>query len=149
MAGTQSGCRNGSCWKYYHKKPLPQSLWQVSLYVSTIDSTDRRGNCVSNISGLVSFQVQEAESGQRGKLVKHLTKFQSATWNVGSLKKHDKEVVETLTRRKIDLFSVQEHGWAVETRKVMVGLAFCWQNIGSTKYLKFNVSPNSLVETNH
>jgi len=35
-----------------------------------------------------------------------------ATWNVGSLKKRDGEVVETLSRRKIDLCGVQEHRWA-------------------------------------
>ena len=35
-----------------------------------------------------------------------------ATWNVGSLKKRDSEVVETLSRRKVDLCGVQEHRWA-------------------------------------
>jgi len=80
-----------------HLIKITASIIMTSLiYVSTIDGTDRRGNRVSNFTGLVSSQVREAGSGQRSKLPKHLTKFRAATWNVGSLKKHNNEVAETL-----------------------------------------------------
>ena len=56
--------------------------------------------------------VVEAGSGYCGKSSKHLTKFRAATWNVGTLKSRSVEVVETLSRRRVDLCGVQEHRWA-------------------------------------
>ena len=50
-----------------------------------------------------------------GESSKHPTKFRVATWNVGTLKGRGGEVVETLTRRGVDLCAVQEHRWAGST----------------------------------
>ena len=36
-------------------------------------------------------------------------KFRAASLNIGSLKRKEAEVVETLTRRRIDICSIQEH----------------------------------------
>ena len=57
-------------------------------------------------------RVRAAGSGHCGESSEHPTRFRVATWNVGSLKKRDSEVVETLSRRKVDLCGVQEHRWA-------------------------------------
>ena len=65
-----------------------------------------------SVSGLASSRVREAGSGHCGESSEHPTRFRVATWNVGSLKKRDSEVVETLSRRKVDLCGVQEHRWA-------------------------------------
>ncbi|XP_045174424.2 craniofacial development protein 2-like [Mercenaria mercenaria] len=64
------------------------------------------------VSGLADSRVREAGSGHRGESNEHPTKFRAATWNVGTLKKRGSEVVETLTRRRVDLCCVQEHRWA-------------------------------------
>lgn len=61
---------------------------------------------------MADSRVREAGSGHRGKSCEHPTKFRAATWNVGTLKKRGSEVVETLTRRRVDLCGVQEHRWA-------------------------------------
>jgi len=66
----------------------------------------------SNVSGLASSRVREAQSGHFGESSEHPTRFRVATWNVGSLKKHDCEMVETFSRRKVNLCGVQEHRWA-------------------------------------
>ena len=54
----------------------------------------------------------ETRSGHCGKSSNHPTKFSAATWNVGTLKSRSVEVVETLSRRRVDLCGVQEHRWA-------------------------------------
>ena len=40
-----------------------------------------------------------------------LTSFRVATWNIGSLRSKGAELVETLTRRKVDLCGLQETRW--------------------------------------
>ena len=39
------------------------------------------------------------------------TKLRVATWNVGTLKSRSAEVIETLSRRRVDICGVQEHRW--------------------------------------
>ena len=56
--------------------------------------------------------MREAGSGHRGKSNEHKTKFRVTMWNVGTLKRRGSEVVETLTRRGVDLCGIQEHRWA-------------------------------------
>ncbi len=68
-----------------------------------------------SVSGLADSRVREAGSGHSGKSSEHPTKFRVATWNVGTLKKRGCEVVETLTRRRVDICGVQEHRWAGST----------------------------------
>ena len=39
------------------------------------------------------------------------TPFRVATWNIGSLRSKGAELVETLTRRRVDLCGLQETRW--------------------------------------
>ena len=76
-----------------------------------------------SVSGLAPSRGRGAGSGhcdESGKrptktkkktTSKKKTKFRVATWNVGTLKGRSNEVVETLSRRKIDICGVQEHRW--------------------------------------
>ena len=72
------------------------------------------GIYAGNVTGLADSRVREAGSGLRGESSEHptKTKFRVATWNVGTLKKRGCEIVETLSRRKVDLCGIQEHRWA-------------------------------------
>ena len=68
-------------------------------------------NHTGSVSGL-AFRVQEAGSGY-GKSCKHpKPSFRVASLSVGTLKKRSSEVVESMTRRRVDICSVQEHRWA-------------------------------------
>ena len=78
----------------------------------TLGSANLSHRQVGSVSGLADSQVREAGSDLHGKSCKHLTKFRAATWNIGTLKRRSAEVVETLTRRGVDLCGVQEHRWA-------------------------------------
>ena len=76
-----------------------------------IGSASRRPRRAGNVSGLASSRAREAGSGHRDKTCKHPTKIRVATWNVGTLSRRSAEVVETLTRRNIDVCGIQEHRW--------------------------------------
>ena len=69
----------------------------------------------SNHTGSVSslaFREREAGSGY-GKSCKHpKPTFRVVSLNVSTLKKSSSDVAETLTRRRVDICSVQEHRWA-------------------------------------
>ena len=45
------------------------------------------------------------------KMKKTKTNIRVATWNLGTLNKRDVEIVETLSRRQVDICCVQEHGF--------------------------------------
>ena len=77
-----------------------------------IGGAGRRPRRASSVSGLVTLRARVTGSGHRGKTSERLNKLRISTWNVGTLKKRDGEVVETLTRRKVDLCGIQEHRWA-------------------------------------
>ena len=81
---------------------------------NVIGGASRRPRRAGNVSGLTSLRVREVGSGHRGKTCERPTNFnfRAATWNVGTLKKRDSEVVETLSRRNVDLCGIQEHRWA-------------------------------------
>ena len=63
---------------------------------------------VGDVSGLASCQVWEAGSGHCGESSKHLRKFRVGTLNVNTLRGRVCEVVETLSRRKVDVCCIQE-----------------------------------------
>lgn len=67
--------------------------------------------CTGSVSGLAPSLGWGAGSGHRDKSSKPLTKLRVATWNVGTLTKRSAEIMETLTRRKVDICGVQEHRW--------------------------------------
>ena len=79
---------------------------------SVKSSTSRRYRRTGNASSFASFPVREVGSSLYGKSSKHLNKFRTATWNVGTLKRRSNEVIETLSRRRIDVCGVQEHRWS-------------------------------------
>ena len=63
---------------------------------------------VGNVSGLASCQVWEAGLGHCGESSKHLRKFRVGTLNVNTLRGRVCKVVETLSRRKVDVCCIQE-----------------------------------------
>ena len=81
--------------------------------ISVKSGFSRRSRRTGSTSDLASISVREAGSGHYGKSSKHLSsKIRIATWNVGTLKKRSNEVVETLSRRHIDICGFQEHRWS-------------------------------------
>ena len=79
--------------------------------ISVRSGSSRRSRRIGNTSGLTLFSVGEAGSGHYGKSSKHiLSKIRIATF--GTLKKRGNEVVETLSRRHIDICGIQEHRWS-------------------------------------
>ena len=80
----------------------------ISTNEVTLDDAGRNQISVSGVSGLAPSQVWGAGSGHWGKSSKHLRNFRVGTLNVNTLKGRVCEVVETLSRRKVDLCCVQE-----------------------------------------
>ena len=74
---------------------------------NTLGGAGRLGS-VGNVSGLASSKVWGAGSGHCGKSSKRLRKFRVGSLNVNTLRGRVCEVVETLTRRRIDICCVQE-----------------------------------------
>ena len=100
----------------------------TELVIGGACSRPRRN--AGNVSGLASSRAWEAGSGHCGesckpptktkkktkrtektKTKKIKTKLRVATWNVGTLKRRSAEVLETLSRRRVDICGVQEHRW--------------------------------------
>ena len=79
-----------------------------STNVVTLDDAGRNEISVSGVSGLAPSQVWGAGLGLCSKSSKHLRNFRVGTLNVNTLKGRVCEVVETLSRRQVDLFCVQE-----------------------------------------
>ena len=73
-----------------------------------VGGASRLQSPVGNVSGLASSQVWEAGSGQCGESSKHLRKFRVGTLNVNTLRGRVCEVVETLSRRGVDVCCIQE-----------------------------------------
>ena len=65
-----------------------------------------------NASGLADSRVWYAESGSGKSSEQPKTTFRVASLNVGSLKSRGSEVVETMFRRRVDIYVIQEHRWA-------------------------------------
>ena len=90
------------------KTLVPKTIMAVSTNEVTLDDAGRNQFSVSGVSGLAPSQVWGAGSGHCGKSSKHLRNFRVGTLNVNTLKGRVCEVVETLSRRKVDLCCVQE-----------------------------------------
>ena len=92
-----------------------KNIYDTNLIASLISTVEiggfgsRHRQTAGCVSGLADSRVREGGSGHRGKSSEHPEKFRVATWNVGTLKKRQCEVVETLTR--VDRCSVSEHRW--------------------------------------
>ena len=87
---------------------------------SEIGGASRHKSSVGNVSSLASYQVWEAGSGHCGKSSKHLRKFRVGTLNVNTLRGRVCKVVETLSRRKVDVCCIQDtryHGGNCRTIK--------------------------------
>ena len=121
--GTQPECGNSGFLDTANSE-LGRQLGQAvpqnpssPLTMASLSSENRLGGAgslrqVGSASGLADSRMREAGSGHCGKSSKHPTKFRAATWNVVTLKSRSVEVVETLSRRRVDLCGVQEHRWA-------------------------------------
>ncbi|XP_056003432.1 uncharacterized protein LOC125662874 [Ostrea edulis] len=83
----------------------------VSSTESTIGGADRLQRSVGNVSGLAPSQVWGAGSGHCGKSSKCLKRFRVGSLNVNTLRGRVCEVMETLSRRRIDVGCVQETGY--------------------------------------
>ena len=102
------------------KTVVPKSFMASTTVESEIDGANRHKSSVGNASGLASCQVWEAGSGHCGESSKHLRKFRVGTLNVNTLRERVCEVVETLSRRKVDVCCIQEtryHGGNCRTIK--------------------------------
>ena len=75
---------------------------------SELGCANRHQSSVGNVPGLASCQVWEPGLGHCGKSSKHLRKFRVGTLNVNTLRGRVCEVVETLSRRKVDVCCIQE-----------------------------------------
>ena len=90
------------------KKAVAQSFMASTRIDSASGGANRHQSSVGNVSGLAFCQVWEAGSGHCGESNKHLRKFRVGTFNVNTLRGRVCEVVETLSRRKVDVCCIQE-----------------------------------------
>ena len=88
------------------KTIVPKSYMASRKIGSELCSANRHQSSVGNISGLASCQVWEA--GHCGESSKHLRKFRVGTLSVNTLRGRVCKVVETLSRRKVDVCCIQE-----------------------------------------
>ena len=72
---------------------------------SELGGANRHQSSVGNISGLASCQVWEAGSSHCGESSEHLRKFRVG---MNTLRGRVCKVVETLSRRKVDVCCIQE-----------------------------------------
>ena len=114
----------------------------------TLDNAGRNKISVSRVSSLAPSQVWRAGSGHFGISSRHLRNFRVGTLIVNTLKGRVCEVVETLSRRKVDLCCVQETRYGgghcsiiraktqdtncsgLETAKVLLVLECLWRRSG-------------------
>ena len=86
-----------------------------------LGGANRHQSSVGDVSGLASCQVWEAGSGHCGKSNKHLRKFRVGTLNVNTLRGRVCEVVETLSRRKVDVCCIQETRYRGSNCRIIKG----------------------------
>ena len=89
------------------KTLVPKTNMAVSTNVVKLSDAGRNQISVSGVSGLAPSGVG-GRVGHCGKSSKHLRNYRVGTLNVNTLKGRVCEVVETLSRRKVDLCCVQE-----------------------------------------
>ena len=90
------------------KTVVPKSFMTNTRIELELGSANRHQSSVGSIFGLASCRVWEAWSGHCGESSKHLRKFRVETLNVNTLRGRVCEVVETLSRRKVDVCCIQE-----------------------------------------
>ena len=79
-------------------------------------------NATGSVSGLADLRVRgSAGSGQHGKSYERPEHFRIGSINVGTMRGKANEVVETISRRKIDLCCLQETSWRNEGVRKVVG----------------------------
>ena len=76
---------------------------------------------VGSVSGLAARGCGAAGSGPCGESSKCPKSFRVGTLNVGTMKGKASEVVETVSRRRVDLCCLQETRWKMEGVKQIVG----------------------------
>ena len=76
---------------------------------------------VGSVSGLAARGCGAAGSGPSGESSKCPKSFRVGTLNVGTMKQKASEVVETVSRRRVDLCCLQETRWKMEGVKQIVG----------------------------
>ena len=88
----------GLCWSNHSVRLYKDCklVWKLLEYI------------VDNVSGFASCQVWEAGSGHCGESSKHLRKLRVGTLSVNTLRGRVCKVVETLSRRKVDVCCIQE-----------------------------------------
>ena len=80
----------------------------ITRIESELGGASRHQSSVGNVFGLASCQVWGAGSGNCDESSKHPRKFRVGTMNVNTLSGRLCEVVETLSRRKVDVCCIQE-----------------------------------------
>ena len=90
------------------KSVVPKSCMASRRIGTQLGGANRQQSSVGNLSGLASCQVCETGSGHCGESSMHLRKFRVGTLNVNTLRGRVCEVVETLSRRKVDVCCIQE-----------------------------------------
>ena len=103
------------------KTLVPKTIMAESTNEVTLGDAGRNQISVSGVSGLAPSQVWGAGSGHCGKSSKHLRNFRVGTLNVNTLKGRVCEVVETLSRRKVDLCCVQETRYRGSHCRIITG----------------------------
>ena len=73
-----------------------------------LGGANRHQSSVGNVSGLASCQMWGAGQGHSGESSKHLRKFRVGTLNVNTLWRRVCGVVETLSRRNVNVCCIQE-----------------------------------------
>ena len=117
------------------KTLVPKTIMAESTNEVTLGDAGRNQISVSGVSGLAPSQVWGAGSGHWGKSSKHLRNFRVGTLNVNTLKGRVCEVVETLSRRKVDLCCEQAKTQGtncsgLETTRVLLVLECLWRRSG-------------------
>ena len=111
---------------------------------------------VGRVSGLAARGSGAAGSGPSGESSKCPKSFRVGTLNVGTMKQKASEVVETVSRRRVDLCCLQETRWKMEGVKLektlasnsfgleiaraLVELEFFWQKNGGRRCLRWSES---------
>ena len=79
-------------------------------------------NVTGSVSGLVDLRVRgSAGSGHCGESYERPESFRVGTLNVGTMRGKANEVVETMTRRKLDVLCLQETRWRNEGVRKITG----------------------------
>ena len=90
------------------KTVVPKSFMASTRIESEVGGANRHQSFFGKVSSLASSQVWEAGLGHSGESSKYLRKFRVGKLHVNTLRGRVCEVVETLSRRKVDVCCIQE-----------------------------------------